>query len=308
MFLAVQPEAGVGLELRLADAERHGLAVADLAVGAGHPDGGLVEVRAGQVPQAGRGQVDLGAQGLGAGDADRDRRDVPPGHDLAVRIGDDDLQPGLGVGRAAVGDVDLDLGDGPVLGDRRRADEGAALLDVQVAGLDQPDLSQDPRAGVPARRRRERGVGPHGQHVGAVGAQEVGDVVAQADIAAGAVAQVVAVDPDAAALHHPVQLDEHPAAGRRLDVQRPAVPGHARGQEAAGPAGPRLDVERPGDGPVVRDADGRPAGVVEGGGLGALGIALDEAPAVGQRRRDAVGGVSCRRQQGQGGVAASGGC
>ena len=72
------------------------------------------------------------------------------------------------------------------------------------------------------------------------------------------------------------------------NVERMAVPGDAGGEEASGGAAGGVLFDRAGDGPVVREGDGLPGGVVEGRGLGVGGVGLGEAP-VGVERLDDAG-------------------
>ena len=157
-------------------------------------------------------------------------------------------------------------------GDVGRGDEGAPGGDVDVAGGDEADLAVDAGAGVPAGGGLLRVVDADGDDVFA-GVEVGGEVVVEADVAVGAVAEEFAVAVDVGVGHDAVEGDEGAAGWGRASarVEGLAVPADAGGEEASGAATGGVFFDGAGDGPVVGEGDGLPGGVVEGGGSGRRG-------------------------------------
>ena len=97
-------------------------------------------------------------------------------------------------------------------------------------------------------------------------------------------AEEEAIDPDVAVGHDAVEVDEDAlAAIGSGDGEGFAVPADAGGQESSSAASGVPGVERALDAPVVRQVEGAPRRIVEGGGLGAGGVGFEEAPALIER-------------------------
>ena len=281
---AVEPEAGRGLEPRVPHAKAHLPIIQHRAVVREQADrravqGGIVQVPAAQLRQRHVQRHGAGAAGIDQGDRCAAVRDLP-----SLRIGQHQIDRHLRRRRGGVADVGGD-GDGRAVAvDRAGMDEGAALRDVDVAGFDQADMPVDARAAIPARGRSGGGVGAHGDDVAPVRAQMAGDVVAQADIAHRAIADMMAVHPDAAAFHDAVKFEEIAPPRRRRERQGAPIPGDAAGQEAIFTRRLRILVEGAGDRPVMGHRHRPPAAIVQRGAFRALRVALIEAPAIGQGR------------------------
>src|SRR6185369_7248568 len=122
------------------------------------------------------------------------------------------------------------------------------------------------------------GVNAHGDDVAGAVVQVVGQVVAEAGIAALVAAEAVAVDPDDAVAEHAIELDGDAAAEVRLgDLEGAAIPADAVlgmiGTDGAKTVLAEflvpLGIERQFDRPVVREVDGAPVAVIERGAGGA---------------------------------------
>jgi hypothetical protein len=109
------------------------------------------------------------------------------------------------------------------------------------------------------------------------GVEVWGEVVVEADVAVGAVAEEFSVAVDVAVGHDAVEGYEDAFRGIEfLRGERAAVPAYAGGEEASGGATGGVLVDGAGDAPVMREGDGFPGGVVECGGLGAGWVGLEE--------------------------------
>lgn len=149
---------------------------------------------------------------------------------------------------------------------------------MQRARLRQPDVAVDARAFVPPALGRGR-VDAHGDDVAAAVVQVVGDVDAEARVAARLAMQEVAVDPDDAVAEHAVELErDAPAACRRRERELAPVPADAVLRERAAD---RLRAvwraaafaERQFHRPVVRQIDAAPRAVLEVGRRRAVAVA-----------------------------------
>ena len=132
---------------------------------------------------------------------------------------------------------------------------------MDVAGDDEADVAIDSGAGVPAGGGLGGVVAADGEGVGGGGAEvEVaGEFVAESDVAVGALAEVVAVDPDVAVGHDAVELDEDAAVGvGDGDGEVFAIPADTVGEVGSALSGRVGLGERAFDGPVVGDAEGAP--------------------------------------------------
>ena len=220
-------------------------------------------------------------------------------------------------GGPLVGDVGVHL-DGRVAGAERggqagRGHERAVPRHVDRPGGDQVDVAEDAVAGVPAAARLLVGRADRDHVRGdAVGVHQAGQVVAEAGVGVGVVAEQLAVQVHVRIAVHAVELDRDPLA-RQGRGQREvlAVPGQAARQEPGGAA--RAGVVHRGelDAPVVRHVQVLPAGVVEARihgvrvGAGRVGnpVRVDqrELPALAEVRDPVRGGP--RGQPGPGGGA-----
>ena len=103
------------------------------------------------------------------------------------------------------------------------------------------------------------------------------EIVGEGDVAIGALAQILAVDPHFAVLIDAVELDDDRAVlGRLGQAEAFAIPADARGKASLGFL---LFVEGAFDTPIVREVEGAPRGVGELGLLGAGRVSLEELPA-----------------------------
>ena len=101
----------------------------------------------------------------------------------------------------------------------------------------------------------------------------------EGDIAEGALAEVLAIDPDFAVLVDAIEFDGDLAVlvdGGEAEVF--AVPAHAGGGVAAGPAAGLGLGEGAFDAPIVGEIESAPGAVGEGGLVGAGGVGLEEFP------------------------------
>ena len=106
--------------------------------------------------------------------------------------------------RSRLTTVDADVDGGGVGGDFWGGDEGAPGGDVDGVGGDEADLAVDAGSGVPAGGGLLRVVDADGDDVFA-GVEVVGEVVVEADVAVGAVAEELSVDVDVGVGHDAVE-------------------------------------------------------------------------------------------------------
>ena len=107
------------------------------------------------------------------------------------------------------------------------------------------------------------------------GVEVPGEVVVEADVAVGAMAQEFSVAVDVGVGHDAVEGDEGAFGGVELfDFEGVAVPCDAGGEEASGCAAGSVLINRARDAPVMRKSNGLPCGVIEGRGLGSRCIRL----------------------------------
>ena len=93
-------------------------------------------------------------------------------------------------------------------------------------------------------------------------------------------AQLFAVEPDGGVHVDALEFHGDALAGPVLRrVEAAPVPAHTGGEEPFGAAAGVLGVGRALDAPVVREGDGAPGGIVEGGGLRVGGVGQEEFPA-----------------------------
>src|SRR5262245_13418367 len=132
----------------------------------------------------------------------------------------------------------------------------------------------DAAAGIPARSWLFGVVAADGENVFLTVAeiQMISHVVAETDVAVGALAERVAIDPDFAVGHDAVELDAD-ALGLVLGGKREmfAIPTDAPGQISTGAAGRGILIKRSFDAPIVRNIELSPSGVIEADGLGSFG-------------------------------------
>src|SRR5215469_3735238 len=128
----------------------------------------------------------------------------------------------------------------------------------------EPGMAVDARAGIPARVGLAGVVHLHGDDVIAGEVEVWRELVSEADIAEGALAKVVAVDPDFGIHVDAVELDgDFAVAPSRRHAEGLAIPADARGREAAcAAAGIGVD-EGAFDRPVVWEIERAPLGVGE---------------------------------------------
>ena len=192
--------------------------------------------------------------------------------------------------------------------DFRRGDADAAIeMEVREARGDQPHMTINSGAGIPAQGRFERIVHPHGQDVGrAVGFQKFGEIITEADEAVGSASEELAVDPDLAVHINPVELDDDLLAGGVRKRETFPIPADAVREKAVIAVALRRRRERAFDAPVVRQVEGAPVGVIELGLLGRRLVAQMEAPACVEgndfpRAGRGLGGGRGENEAGQGG-------
>ena len=304
---AVEEEALVGIEVELADAEGDGFVVDGFAVlrrmVVDGVEGGVVEVPAVGIGDGGISfKVGGGVRGrwwsVWSGINEPDGQTSPVGTDesmASVTVAAD-----IGI----VGDCGAHMNCGDWRGDLRGGDEGAPWGDVDGVGGDEADMAVDACAGIPAGGGLLGVVDADGDGVFA-GVEVRGEVVVEADVTVGAVAEEFSVAVDVGVGHDAVEGDEGALGGVEIGKgERLAIPGDAGGEEASGGAAWCVFFDGASDAPVVWEGDDLPLGVVEGGGLGAGGVGLGEAP-VGVERLDEAG--LCQMQSGEGGGGEYGG-
>ena len=144
--------------------------------------------------------------------------------------------------------------------------EHAVGRDHQRPRLHQPDMPVDSRALIePALGLR--GVHPDGDEIFSAAVGDVGDVVAEAAVAAFVMTDEPAVDEHGAVAERAVELQPEPPAGicrrqfKRLPVPADAVLRESFPQRFRAMRGVALRVERQFDGPVVWQVDPPPARV-----------------------------------------------
>src|ERR1019366_6196250 len=250
---AVEQESLVGVEDGFANAGgsvvlvHHATVVAERGVD-------FVEVGIGHAPQVGLRDAHLlhefvfarGRNLLGSfGGLDR----------LPVAIQQSGGQHARGRGFALVLHPGLDLNDGGVFGDAGRCDEGAPIGHVQLVGGQQPGVPVDAGAGIPAAVGLVGVVHLDGDHVVA-GVEQRREIVREGDVAVGALAQILAVDPHFAVLIDAVELDDDDAVlvGLR-HAEALAIPGDAGGKA---PLGFLLLAIGTLDAPIVGEVDRAP--------------------------------------------------
>ena len=163
-------------------------------------------------------------------------------------------------------------------GDFWGGDEGAPGGYVDLGCGDEADMAVDAGSGIPAGGGLLAVVDADGDDVFA-GVKVRREVVVEADVAVGAVAEKFSVAVDVGVGHDAVKGDV--SAFRRVEFwqrERMTVPGDAGGEEAAGCARGRVLAYGTGDAPVVGEGDGLPLGIIEGGGFSVGGVGLGEAP------------------------------
>src|ERR1019366_7378688 len=270
---AVEQESLVGVEDGFADAGggdilvHHAVLVAERGVD-------FVEIGIGHAPEAGLRDAHLlhefifarGSNLLGSfGGLDR----------LPVSIQQSGGQHARGGGFALVLHAGLDLNHGGVLGDARRSDEGAPIGHVELVGGQQPGVTVDAGARIPAAIGLAGVVDFDGDHVVA-GVEQRREIVREGDEAVGALAQILAVDPHFAVLIDAVELDDDDAVVVGLGhAEALAIPADA-GRKA--PLGFLLLAVGALDAPIVGQVDGAPGGIGELGLLGAGRVSLEELP------------------------------
>src|ERR1019366_2527305 len=202
---AVEQESLVGDEEGFADAGggvvlvHHAVLVAERGVD-------FVEVGIGHTPEAGLRDAHLlhefvfaGGRNLLGGFGGLDR--------LPVAIEQSDGQHAGGGGFALVLHPGLDLNDGGVFGDAGRSDEGAPVSHVELVGGQQPRVPVDAGARIPSAIGLAGVVHLNGDDV--VARVEVRrEIVREGDVAVGALAQILAVDPHFAVLIDAVEFDD----------------------------------------------------------------------------------------------------
>jgi len=323
----VEEKSAVGVEAEGADAEARLVAVDDGLAGAHEGDEG-VQGGVFEGPQArglyGEAGVDVagGLRGEGAGGAGGGGEHLAVGReDLLLDDEGGGLAPGVfdGGGGGDFGGGVAHLG----------ADEGAVGRHVYGRGFFEPGVAVDAGAFVePAFLHGD--VDAHGDDVFAAEVGIVGDVVAEAEVAAGLLAEVESVYPHTGGAEDAVEDQaQAPALIARGQRKGFPIPAHARLRETR-PEGlvavavPGLSGERHLHAPVVREVELAPAAVVEvrGGGTvaeagfrevrevaggvveifcGVARVAKGEAP-VGvewQAFADGGGGLGGERQQAQ---------
>ena len=279
--LAVDQAALVGVETHLPDPQRRVVLVQDAVL---ILERGSQAVQVGRIdgPEIGIGNHEPGLEiPLTAGrDLTRFSK-LGAVDDLPILVEEFRVHRVLAVVLAFILDLGHDCDGGGVLGDLRCGDDDAPAIDMHLARDQQPRMPVDARARVPAGVGLEGVVDADGQHVRAVELEVLGQIVGEADVAAGPLAERVAVDPDLAVLVDAVELDgDLLALAGRGQAKRLAIPADAGGQVGALVAGRFGPREGPFDAPVMGQVQGPPGRVVEGRCFGALCLAAGELPAV----------------------------
>ena len=122
---------------------------------------------------------------------------------------------------------------------------------------------------------------PHRQQVFLIAEMQIRrQIECKSDVAIRTRAQLMPVQPDVRVRHSAVKLDAEVAV---FDVigqgERLAVPSRSEDRQRAG-VRIQLGIKRPFNGPVVRQAQLDPFGIIKAGLLGAFGLAFQETPAV----------------------------
>ncbi len=269
---AVEPKAGIRVEVEFADTERNGLFVK-----AGNLHYGAVERAVVEVPELRGADSNLFAEG-----GDALRRNV-------LELG------GAGRGGSAVGREDgdfyLDLatcgrlvghfGLHPDRGGGGCGDERGPRLKMNRGGREQAHVAVNAGAGIPAGGGLLRVIGADREQVrpGCAEVQVTGQIVPEGHVAVGPLAEMEAVDPNVAVGHHAIEFDGNTPRGIVCrQGESFAIPADAGREECARAAGGILLVERAFDGPVVRNVEPAPGTVHEIGLLGAGSIGFEEPP------------------------------
>ena len=193
-----------------------------------------------------------------------------------------DVKTDLGAGVGVVGDGGVNFYDCVRAGRCGRGDEGAPGHDVDGVGGDEADLTVDAGAGVPAGGGLLGVVDPDGDDVFS-GVEVRREVVVEADVAVGSMAEEFAVAVDVGVGHDAVEGDVGAFGGVDLcNGEVMAIPADAGREETSGGAAGGVFFDGAGDAPVVGEVDGLPCGVVVVWGLGVGCVALQEAPARGE--------------------------
>jgi len=192
---AVEEEALVGVEVKLADADGQ-VFVIDGAAFAHEGSVDSVEGGVDEVPTVGIWDFGLGVEIEGGAWCDGDGGRGEKGLEvLAVRGDEADGEADDGRLCGLVDDAAADVDGGGGGRDGRGGDEGAQGRDVGIGGGDDADVAVDAGAGVPAGGGLLGVVDADGEGVDA-GVELLGDVVVEADVAVGAMAEELAVEVD----------------------------------------------------------------------------------------------------------------
>ena len=151
------------------------------------------------------------------------------------------------------------------------------MAHVDGSGDHQPDVAIDARARIPARGRF-LGHEAHGDYVFRAEFEIGREVELETAVAVRPAAEFMAVQPDGGVRHGAIELNGVELAfvgGGHGEVL--AIPARAEDGQTAG-GGTVLDVEGAFDGPIVRQIQGAPRRIVEGGLLGAGGFGFEEFP------------------------------
>lgn len=271
----IEPETGVGLELRGADADGGADFIKHRFTGHDSGDEGM-ELGAFEAPELGLGDFELlGEIAVLAGGEGGDG--IRGGKRFAIGTEQDGAEGDLAGFFRSIGDLGLDVHRGAGGGGFRSGDMDAPRRDMDGMRHDETDVSIDARTGIPAGGGLAGGVRLDGEEVFSTRVELAGDVVTKAEVAAGPVAEQLPIEPDVAVFHHAVEFDPDIlalAAGRQGDLL--AIPGDAGRKPSTGTGGGGVLVEIPLDAPVVRDVELSPGGGVESVLFGTGSIALEE--------------------------------
>ena len=300
----VQEEALLLVEDNGANAERCAVAVHDFLVDVQDFAHQRVHVRMLDVPALGMVDGKLRVDGDGAARGDGGRVAVAADR-LAGRVEDGGLENHAGVLAAAVAQLRLHRDGALVIGDFGRGDVGSPMAHVDRAGDIQPHVAIDSGAGIPARGALFGTELDHQDVLLPAEVQVRREVEGEPDVPIRTAAELLAVQPHARVGHGAIELDGKVAVfgggGEGEPLAIPAGPGD--GQRA----GVRIElgIEGAFDGPIVRQLDLGPLGVLEIGTLRAGGFTLEEAPVVVQGEAafagnlDRGGGFGCAGKAGE---------
>lgn len=131
------------------------------------------------------------------------------GDDAAVRVFDGQRQGQGLVGGGGVGQRGLDLNRGKLFAGSGGGDKRAAVVDAERVGDAQAGVAIDARAGVPAGVGKFRMIHADGKDIiDAAETQMRRQVVLEADVAEGAFAEGLTVEPDFGVVVDAVKLDD----------------------------------------------------------------------------------------------------